>query len=94
MHCTRRQKAKARKSREMDFLSDYDNMDIMLWERNSNSVKMELDNNAIGPPDRTSSLYLIREALLKKMRSEKLIIEMAKLGKMDSQSLLRYYQVK
>ena len=29
MPSTRRQKAKARRSREMDMLSDYDNLDVM-----------------------------------------------------------------
>ena len=30
MPSTRKQKAKARKSREMDMMSDYDNLDVML----------------------------------------------------------------
>ena len=51
MPSTRRQKAKARKSRELDMLSDYGNMDIMLGDGNSNSIERELDS-LINAPDR------------------------------------------
>ena len=51
MPSTRRQKAKSRKSRELDMLCDYDNMDIMLGGGNSNSIERELDN-LINIPDR------------------------------------------
>ena len=44
MPSTRRQKAKARKSRELDMLSDYGNMGVMLGEGNSNSIERELDS--------------------------------------------------
>ena len=44
MPSTRKQKAKARKSRELDMLSDYGNMDVMLGDRNSNSIERELDS--------------------------------------------------
>ena len=50
MPSTRRQKAKARKSRELDMLSDYDNMDVMLGDGNSNSIERELDS-LINVPD-------------------------------------------
>ena len=43
MPSTRRQKAKARKSRELDMLSDYGNMDVMLGDGNSNSIERDLD---------------------------------------------------
>ena len=39
---TRRQKAKARKSREMDILSDVDNLDVMLGCGDSNPIEREL----------------------------------------------------
>ena len=42
MPSTRKQKAQARKSRELDILSDYGNMDVMLGDRNSNSLEREL----------------------------------------------------
>ena len=42
MPSARRQKAKTRKSRELDMLSDYGNMDVMLDERNSNYKEREL----------------------------------------------------
>ena len=51
MPSTRRQKAKARKSRELDMLFDYGNMDIMLGDGNSNSIERELDS-LINAPDR------------------------------------------
>ena len=44
MPSTRKQKAKARKSRELDMLSDYGNIDVMLGEGNSNSIERELDS--------------------------------------------------
>ena len=54
MPSTGKQKAKARKSRELDMLSDYGNMDVMLGEGNSNSIERELDsliNAPEGPQD-------------------------------------------
>ena len=43
MPSTRKQKAKSRKSREMDILFEYDNMDVMLGRDNFNSIERELD---------------------------------------------------
>ena len=42
MPSTRRQKAKTRKSREMDMMSDIDNLDVMLGSRNENPIEWEL----------------------------------------------------
>ena len=56
MPYTTRQKAKARKSRELDMLSDYGNMDIMLGDGNSNSIERELDS-LINVPDRQQYLH-------------------------------------
>ena len=42
MPSTRRQKARARKSREMDMLSDIENMDVMLGNGTSNPIEREL----------------------------------------------------
>ena len=42
MPSTRRQKAKARKSREMDMLSDFENLDVMLGNENGNPIEREL----------------------------------------------------
>ena len=42
MPSTRRQKAKARKSREMDMLSDIENMDVMLGNASNNPIEREL----------------------------------------------------
>ena len=42
MPSTRRQKAKARKSREMDMMSDIDNLDVMLGNGNENPIEREL----------------------------------------------------
>ena len=41
---TRRQKAQAGRSEELDVMSNYKNMDIMLSENNSNSLKRELES--------------------------------------------------
>ena len=51
MPSTRKQKAKARKSRELDMLSDYVNMDVMLGEGKSNSIERDLDS-LINVPER------------------------------------------
>ena len=51
MPSTRKQKAKARKLRELDMLSDYGNMDVMLRKGNSNSIARELDS-LINVPER------------------------------------------
>ena len=42
MPSTRRQKAKARKSREMDMMSDIDNLDVMLGSGSENPIEREL----------------------------------------------------
>ena len=42
MPSTRRQKAKTRRSREMDMLSDFNNLDMMLGNENNNSIEREL----------------------------------------------------
>ena len=39
MPSTRRQNAKARKSREVDMLSDIENMDVMLGNGSSNPIE-------------------------------------------------------
>ena len=42
MPSTRKQKAKARKSREMDMMSDFENLDVMLGSSNNNPIEREL----------------------------------------------------
>ena len=42
MFSTRRQKAKTRKSREMDMMSDIDNVPVMLGNGSENPVEREL----------------------------------------------------
>ena len=42
MSSTRRQKAKARKSRELDMMSDIDNLDILLGNSGENPIEREL----------------------------------------------------
>ena len=39
-----KQKAKARKSREMDMMSDFENMDVMIGNENINTIERELSN--------------------------------------------------
>ena len=42
MPSTRKQNAKARKSSEMDMMSDFDNLDVMLGNVNNNPIEREL----------------------------------------------------
>ena len=42
MPSTRRQKAKARKSRKMDMMPDFENLDVMLGNSNNNPIEKEL----------------------------------------------------
>ena len=42
MPSTRKQKAKDRKSREMDMMSDFENLDVMLGSTNNNPIEREL----------------------------------------------------
>ena len=42
MSCTRRQMAKARKSRVMVMMSDFESMDIILGNENTNPIEREL----------------------------------------------------
>ena len=44
MPSTRKQKAKARKSREMDMMSDFENMDVMIGNENTNPIDREHSN--------------------------------------------------
>ena len=44
MPSTRKQKAKARKSWEMDMMSDFENMDVMIGNENTNPIERELSN--------------------------------------------------
>ena len=48
MPSTRRQKAKARRSREMDLFFDFDNMEVVLDDKNSNPIVRELANTISG----------------------------------------------
>ena len=50
MPSTRRQKAKARKSRELDMMSDFDNLDEILGNDKINPIEREL-SNVIGNPE-------------------------------------------
>ena len=54
MPSTRKQKAKVRRSREQDMLSDIENVDIMLGGPNLNSLESEVSNSLngfVGPND-------------------------------------------
>ena len=44
MPSTRRQKAKARKSREVDMMTDFENMDVILGNDNVNPIAREFSN--------------------------------------------------
>ena len=55
MPSTRRQKAKARKSREMTLLSYFENMDVILVDENSNPIGQELANTINGSTSRNDT---------------------------------------
>ena len=44
MPSTRKQKAKARKSMEINLMSDFENMDVMIGNENTNPIERELSN--------------------------------------------------
>ena len=48
MPSTRRQKAKARRSREMDMMSDFEKMDVVLGNENANPIERELTDTIHG----------------------------------------------
>ena len=63
MPSTRKQKAKARKSREMDMMSDFENVDVMIGNENINPFERELSNmigNVVDDQDIESSLQSSR----------------------------------
>ena len=73
----RRRKAKARKSREMDMMSDSDNLDIMLGNENINPIERELANT-IGNQQFSMTMNLINvqcKTFLKEINLEILIME-------------------
>ena len=45
---TIRQKAKARISREMDMMSDFGNIDVLIGNKNTNPIERELANTNEG----------------------------------------------
>ena len=65
MILTKRQKATANQSREMEFMSDLDNLDIMIGSENINPIERELANT-IGyqQPNLTLSPTLILGEIL------------------------------
>ena len=48
MSSTRRQTEKARRSREMDMMSDFENMDVLLESGNANPIERDLANTING----------------------------------------------
>ena len=91
MPSTKRQKTKARKSREMDILSDYGNIDIMLRNGNSKSIKRDLDN-VINCRDRHEDFESLpnrgSSSQEKDIRNIDNRNDRSHLGKMVSQSML------
>ena len=60
MHSTRRQKDKARKFREMDMMSDFDNLDVMIGSENVSPIERELTEaieKSSAPGDIESNMY-------------------------------------
>ena len=84
MPSNRKQKAKARKSRELDMLSDYGNMDVKLGDGNSNSIRRELDSLIIvSERQQDVQSFETEKIRLKRMMSETLASGMSPLGKRD-----------
>ena len=95
MHAVCKAKATTRNSRD-GHLSGL--MDVMIGERNSNSIKRELDS-IINCPDRQPDFQSLRNRETSsreddREKSETLIIEMDQLGKKDYLSLLTYCPVR
>ena len=67
MPSTRRQKAKARRSREADIMSDIENMDVLIGNPNLTENRLDFDIAS----ERSYSLIVTLEGLsLKKMKSK------------------------
>ena len=73
-----------RKSRELDMLSDYGNMDVMLGDGTSNSIEREL-HSVIPAPERQQDFQCFpnRENSSQRMKLETSAIKMSLLGKED-----------
>ena len=83
MPSTRSQKAKARKSREMDMMSDFDNMDVMIGNENINPIEREL-SNAI---EKSSVLVDIESnTFTQEANSEDLIVKITNIGQMKQET--------
>ena len=68
MPSTRKQKAKARKSRKMDMMSDFGKMDVLLGNDNANAIERDLSNvigNSENQCDAESNLQSRKKALTK-----------------------------
>ena len=78
---SKRQKAKARESREMDMMSDLDNLDLLLGSGNENPFEREL---ADAIEQRTTGQMSIKRTII-----ETLYEKMSLLNKMKLDSLLR-----
>ena len=84
MPSTRRQKAKARKSREMDMRSNDNNRDMMLGGINSNSIEKKFEiiiNHSLGQGD--TEAILTYKILHSKLRIETMAVELRPLGQID-----------
>ena len=89
MPSTRGQKAKARKSREMDMMSDIDNLDVMLGSGNENPIEREL---ADAIEQSSESKVTTGQMNVKGTIIESLHKKMNPLGKMKTDSILRTLQ--
>ena len=66
MPFTRRQKAKARKCREMDMMSDFENMDVIIGSDSVNPIERELSNvigNAESHCDNEFNFYRLEKII-------------------------------
>ena len=96
MPSTRRPKAKARKSREMDMFSNFDNLDLMIGNDNINPIERELANTIEGLTnhDDTESNPHPRENLFSKMISGILVMRTIFLDRIDPWRSWKHSQMK
>ena len=91
MPSSRKQKAKARKSTEMDMMSDFENLDVMLGNSNNNPIERELAeaiDQSLTHGDADSNAYQENE-----YRSYLHENDLLRQNKMESDSLLKLSQM-
>ena len=92
MPSARRQNAKTRRSREMDLMSDFENMNILLRNENANPTERELANTingSVGNNDLESDLHIRKNS-----SDGNEIKNFDHLGKIESWNLCKHFEMK